>query len=322
MPCPDTALVLTAGLGTRLRPLSSVRAKPAVPLAGTPIACRILEWLAGFGVRNAVLNLHHLPETIAAAVGDGRDLGVAVRYSWEQPLLGSAGGPRRALPLMTGDTFLLVNGDTLTDVDLHALAAAHAASGAMATLALSPDRDTRRYGGVSLDADGAVSRFVRKGGVEPAFHFVGVQIVERSAFAHLPDGVPLESFTGVYPTLIDHRPGSVRGFVSDAGFRDVGTPADYLAASFAVARLEGLSAQPPGRRTVVHPSSRLVDTILWDDVTIGPGCELERCIVADRVLLPAGVRLTDTAIVVADRQDVRPGERMLGNLLLVPIPPV
>ena len=89
------ALVLTAGLGTRLRPLTQVRAKPAIPVAGEPMVRRIVRWLAG-GVTDVVLNLHHLPETLAAAVGDGSDLGVRARYSWEQPeVLGSAGGPGR-----------------------------------------------------------------------------------------------------------------------------------------------------------------------------------------------------------------------------------
>src|SRR5512147_2300207 len=118
-------LVLTAGLGTRLRPLSRVRAKPAIPVAGEPLVRRILRSLAAAGITRAVLNLHHLPETITAAVGDGTDLGIPVRYSWENPVLGSAGGPRRALPLLDTDRFLIINGDTLTDLDLEGLVLEH-----------------------------------------------------------------------------------------------------------------------------------------------------------------------------------------------------
>ena len=88
--------MLTAGLGTRLQPLSRVRAKPAVPVAGQPLVNRIIRWLAGQHVRELVLNLHHLPETITRHVGDGGDLGARVRYSWEFPILGSAGGPLRS----------------------------------------------------------------------------------------------------------------------------------------------------------------------------------------------------------------------------------
>src|SRR5579871_4165670 len=126
---PSHALVLTAGLGTRLQPLTFVRAKPALPVAGEPLICRIARWLSGHAVNDLVLNLHHLPHTLTAIVGDGADLGVRVRYSWEQPaVLGSAGGPRRALPIVGADPFFIVNGDTLTDVDLQAVAAAHQAS--------------------------------------------------------------------------------------------------------------------------------------------------------------------------------------------------
>jgi len=123
--------VLTAGLGTRLRPLTDVRAKPAIPVAGQPMIRRIIRWLVSRGVTDLVLNVHHLPETLTAVVGDGSDLAARVRYSWEQPrVLGTAGGPRLALPLVATDTFFIINGDTLTDVDLTAIGRTHADSGA------------------------------------------------------------------------------------------------------------------------------------------------------------------------------------------------
>src|SRR5258708_38934944 len=94
------ALVLAAGLGTRLRPLTLARAKAAAPVDGEPLVRRTIRWLVGHGVRDLIVNLHHKPESIAAAVGDGSDLGARVRYSWESPVLGSAGGPGHALPLL------------------------------------------------------------------------------------------------------------------------------------------------------------------------------------------------------------------------------
>ena len=99
-------MVLAAGLGTRLRPLTEVRAKPALPVAGEPIIRRILRRLVAHGIVNVTVNLHHLPETVTAVVGDGGDLGARVRYSWEQPtILGSAGGPRQALDILGVETF-------------------------------------------------------------------------------------------------------------------------------------------------------------------------------------------------------------------------
>jgi NDP-sugar pyrophosphorylase family protein len=264
--------VLTAGLGTRLRPLTMVRAKPAIPVAGEPLVRRIVGWLASHGVRDVVLNLHHLPHTITAALGDGSDLGVRVRYSWELPtVLGSAGGPRLALPIVGADTFFLVNGDTLTDVDLEAVAAEHRRSGAMVTLALVPNREFERYGGVVLDREGVVTGFIGRGAAaRGSFHFVGVQVVSAGAFSGLPAGIVASSIGGVYDELMRQRPGSVRGFISEAQFFDIGTVADYWHTSIA---LSG------------HPAAQ---TIIWDDVQIAEDSTVEECVVTDRVQVLPG----------------------------------
>ena len=284
------ALVLTAGLGTRLRPLTLVRAKPAVPIAGEPLVRRIIRWLRAKGVSDLVLNLHHLPETIASAVGDGTDLDVRVRYSWEQPaVLGTAGGPRRALPIINqggGGTFLIVNGDTLTDVDVPWLVAAHQASDALVTLALVPNDQPHKYGGVVVDAGARVTGFVRAGAAAASsYHFVGVQAVEPSAFEGVPDNTSANSVGDVYDRLIARRPGAVRGFVTRAVFWDVGTIADYWNTS---AALGGPS--PPGRNARIDPTARVETSILWDDVEIGGHAVLEECIVTDGAVVPDGAR--------------------------------
>ena len=108
-PFPWPALVLTAGLATRLQPLSAVRAKAALPVAGEALVLRILRWLKRSGVTRVVLNLHHRAETITREVGDGAAIGLDLRYSWETAILGSAGGPARAIPLLDADRFLIVN---------------------------------------------------------------------------------------------------------------------------------------------------------------------------------------------------------------------
>jgi NDP-sugar pyrophosphorylase family protein len=294
------ALILSAGLGTRLRPLTDFRAKPAIPVAGVPMIRRIAAWLAGHGVADLVINLHHLPETLTAVVGDGSDLDVRVRYSWEQPqVLGSAGGPRQALPILDpgGAAFLIVNGDTLTDVDVSALAAAHAASGALVTLALVPNREYHRYGGVLVDDSGAVTGFTTRGpAAEGSWHFIGVQAVQPSVFEPLPPGVPLKTIGGVYDDLIRTRPGSVRAFCSDAAFWDVGTAADYLRTA---------SAFAAGGAAVAHsvridPTAKLLGSVLWDDVDVGAGAVLEACIVTDGVSVPAGAAYRQSVLTRGD----------------------
>ena len=317
-------LLLTAGLGTRLRPLSSVRAKPAMPVAGEALVRRILRWLAANGVTDVVLNLHHLPDTVCAVVGDGSDLGLRARYSWENPVLGSAGGPRHALPLLESDRFFIVNGDTLTDLDPAVLAADHRTSGALVTLAVVPNREPERYGGVLVDDDGTVTGFVGRGSGRRSWHFVGVQVAEREVFAGLPDGQPAESIAELYPTLIRQRAGRVRAVAFDASFRDIGTPADYLATSLAFERGEtpAETARPGalvGARATIAPSARLIRTILWDDVEVGDEASLTDCVIADGVHVPPGVRWHRLAVVPAWRCEPRPGDQRVGDLLLAPI---
>jgi NDP-sugar pyrophosphorylase family protein len=310
-------LVLTAGLGTRLRPLTYVRAKAAVPVNGEPLARRVAKWLGEHGFVDQVFNLHHLPAGVAACLGDGSGLDVRIRYSWEQPVLGSAGGPRHALPLLAdagASRFLIVNGDTLTDVDLDALRRRHEDSGALVTMALIPNPAPHQYGGVSVTADGFVSRFTRRGEVTTSWHFIGVQVVEARVFAALEDGVPHESVAALYPALMRESPRNVAAFLSEASFRDIGTPEDCLATSLAFAETEGnhlISA-----RAAVAPSAVVERSALWDDVTVGDGARLAECIVADGARIPEGQSFARCAIVPAGTAPPAADERIEHDLLI------
>lgn len=307
------ALVLTAGVATRLRPLSLVRAKAALPVAGEPLASRILRSLAASGVTDAVLNLHHLPHTLTSLLGDGSGLGIRVRYSWEVPLLGSAGGPTRALALL-GSTFLIVNGDTLTDVDVGALIRQHEQSGALVTLAVVPHAEPSKYGGVRVAPDGQVTGFVRRGSPEPSYHFIGVQVAAAEAFASVPAGLPHETFGALYPSLIASRPGSVRAFVTAADFVDIGTPADYLETCTLLAGREGRDLLP-GAGARIAPTARLEGSILWDDVTVEEGVRLRDTVVTDGVRVPADTSWHGVTMRVAEGE-LGPGERRIGNLAI------
>jgi mannose-1-phosphate guanylyltransferase len=319
---PPDALLLTAGVGSRLHPLTLSRAKPAVPLAGVPLVTRILRGLAAAGLARVVLNLHHRPETIARVAGDGSDVGLALRYSWEQPVLGSAGGPRHALPLLDGDPYLLLNGDTLATVDLPALWAHHRAHQALVTMALIPNPEPQRFGGVLVDADGWITGFCRRGDPRPNYHFFSAQVVSRAVFADLPDGVPAESVLQVYPRILAESPRRLRAFVCDAPFIEVGTPADYRRVHERLAAEDGVSPWTGGAGAAVDPTARLDRTILWDDVTIGAGVVLERCVVTDRTRVPGGLRAADACLVPwPDGYALRPGERREADVLIVPDAP-
>jgi mannose-1-phosphate guanylyltransferase len=332
------ALVLTAGLGTRLAPLTSIRAKAAVPVNGDTLARRVIRWLVSEGIRDLVLNLHHRPASIAGSVGDGSDLGARVRYSWENPVLGSAGGPKHALPLLatsqqpaanqqgptarseepaarSENSFLIVNGDTLTNVRLADMLSAHVASGAIVTMALIPNPRPDTYGGVVVTDQGWVTGFTRAGSAQPSYHFVGVQIAEPRAFEPVSDGVPSETVNGIYRQMIATDSHMISGFVCDASFRDIGTPADYLETSLYLAGLEG-NRLATGSRLEIHPTASVVRTAIWDDVKIGAGAELTECIVCDGAKVPAGVRYQRCAILPAATCATTGKQRIERNLLI------
>lgn len=306
------ALVLTAGLATRLQPLSSVRAKAAVPVAGTPLVVRILHWLREAGTARVVLNLHHRADSITRIVGDGSTIGLDVRYSWETAVLGSAGGPARAIPLLASDRFLIVNGDTLADVDLRAMARQHMDTNALVTMAVV-DADPR-YNAIVADEAGMVRGFASRtpgtSGTLSGFHFIGIQIVNASVFAGVDPDVKSETVHGIYPHLIAGRPGAIRIFHTGAEFFDIGSPRGYLETAITIAKREG---QPldRGRDCRIAATAVLDDTVVWDRVAIGPGARLSNCVVADDVVVPAGAEFSRCSLVMRDNSMVvQPFERL------------
>ncbi|MGH9387202.1 MAG: sugar phosphate nucleotidyltransferase [Vicinamibacterales bacterium] len=294
------ALVLTAGLGSRLHPLSLVRAKAALPIAGEVLIGRILRRLRDSGIQRVVLNLHHLPETITREVGDGSRFGIRVRYSWESTVLGSAGGPARAIPLLEADRFLVINGDTIAEVDLEDLASKHVTTGALVTMAVVAGDP--HYGGVVADRESVVQGFVppslaSKGpapgapgalGALGTYHFVGAQAVNASAFSGVSPDRPMETVRELYPRLIAQNRGSVRAYSTDVEFLDIGTPGGYLHTASRVAVREGKPLDC-GERCTLAQDARVERTILWNDVTVEPHASLTECIVADGVTVPAGM---------------------------------
>jgi mannose-1-phosphate guanylyltransferase len=311
------ALVLTAGLATRLRPLSLVRAKAALPVAGEPLAGRILRWLASQGVADAVLNLHYLPDTITSQIGHGERLGLRVRYSWEVPILDRAGGAARALPLLASSTFLVVNGDTLADVALAEVVEAHRRSGALVTMAVVPNTEPEKYSGVAATDDGTVTGFVRRGSPERSYHFVGIQVVEAEALAAVSPNTAMDTVGALYPRLIATRPGAVRVHVTSAEFFDIGTPTDYLDTALLLARREGMRVTL-GAGSRIDPGARVDDSVLWDDVVVESGAMVRDCVVTDGVRVPAETSWHGVTMRLATGE-LFPAERRVGALAIAPL---
>jgi len=219
------ALVLVGGLGTRLRSIVKDRPKPMSPVGGRPFLAYVLDLLAKHGIDDVVLCTGYLGQMVEEHFGDGREIGMRLRYSREPEPRGTAGAVRLAADLVSGDDFLMLNGDSLFAVDLRALLDDHRGSGALATLALRPMEDGGRFGAVDLAEDGSIRGFSEK---DPSRRNVlingGVYAFSRELLEKIPEGRAVSLEREIFPDLLGPR---FRGVVSGSYFVDMGLPEIY-----------------------------------------------------------------------------------------------
>jgi mannose-1-phosphate guanylyltransferase len=198
------ALVPAAGEGTRLRRLTLDRPKPMLPIAGKPLLEHILLWLRSHGITQVAINLHYKPEAITGYLDDGSAWGMAITYSPEDPILGTAGAARK-LDGYFDDPFVVVYGDVLTDLDLSALMDSHRARQAAVTVSLYHVENPSACGLVELDRQGRILRFVEKPPPEEAFTDLassGVLVLEPEVLQHIPPRVPYDFGRDLFPRLL------------------------------------------------------------------------------------------------------------------------
>lgn len=223
-------MVLAAGLGTRLRPLTNDRPKALVEVGGRPLITWNLELLARFGITEVVINLHWHGEALRRTLGDGGAFGLRIRYSPEDPLLDTGGGVKRAQALLGDGDFVVMNSDTIVDLALDELIARHEATGAAATLVLRPDPEQARYGEIEVDDDGRIRRFL---GTPPtvdlplrAFMFAGVHVMSPRVFDFMPAEGGIFSLTrATYPAMLAAGE-PIYGLPFDGFWRVIDTPSD------------------------------------------------------------------------------------------------
>ena len=207
-------MLLAAGLGTRLGPLTADRPKCMVQVAGRAVLLRNLDWLRSQGIREVVINLHHRSEMVVEAVGDGSSLGLSVAYSRESTLLGTAGGVLAARSLIGDDTFLVLYADNLFDVRLGALIDGHLSSGATATMTLLERADVGSSGVTLMTDDGWITDFQEKPtpGTERS-HWVnaGLLVCEPTVYEALPAMPPTDLSVDVI-TVLAHRERALHGY--------------------------------------------------------------------------------------------------------------
>ena len=233
------ALILAGGEGTRLRPLTTTVPKPVVPLVDRPFIRFMLDWLRSHGVDDVVMSCGHLASGVRNVLGDGSAFGLRLRYVEEPRPLGTGGALKFAESLLA-ERFLMLNGDVLTDIDLTAQIEQHEATGATATLALTPVDDPSAYGLVRTRKGGEVTEFVEKPApdqIDTNHISAGAYVLERSVLGLLEADQPASIERDVFPRLVGD---GLYGYASDGYWLDIGTPDRYLEGTFDI--LEGTVA--------------------------------------------------------------------------------
>jgi mannose-1-phosphate guanylyltransferase/phosphomannomutase len=296
-------MVLAAGVGERMRPLTNYLPKPLLPVANRPVMAYILAHLARHGFTEVLANLYHQAEAIADCFGDGSDYGVRLTYSYEEKLWGSAGSVKRNQEFFGDDPFLLIGADDLTDMDLTVLRQRHREVGAVASLGLVEVEETSQFGIVVTDGAGRIQRFVEKPKGPAPSNTANTQIYlfQPEIHAFIPPEEWYDFGYNVFPTLVAAGE-PFYGFTLPGYWRDIGSADDYFAAQWDV--MEGrLQAEVPGEQispgvwvgdgSEVHPSAKLTaPLVIGRGCRIGAGAEIAGATsVADGVGVPANTRL-------------------------------
>ena len=292
------AIVLSAGYGTRLWPLTEDRTKPAIPILGKPLVGYVAEHLAGFGIDEIVVNLHHRPESVRRALGDGSRFGVKLHYVEEPEILGTSGALDNTRAFFDDETFVVVNGKIITDIDLKAALETHRNSNAIATLVLLPNARRERFSVVETE-DGRIKGFagmpVDSGAGPEPLMFTGIHILEPRIFEYIPRGVFSDSVIHVYPKALAN--GEVlAAHVASGKWRELSTLKRYLDISVELLKEEG-KTYVAGMNSNIASSATVSDSVLWDNVQVGAGAKLSRAVLADNVKIEPGEAIENAVVV-------------------------
>ncbi|HXL59794.1 MAG TPA: sugar phosphate nucleotidyltransferase, partial [Mycobacterium sp.] len=303
------AVVMAGGEGARLRPLTSRLPKPLVPVMGTPVLEHILRLLKLHGITEVVVTLAYLGAEIRNRLGDGADLDMEIEYVVEDRPLGTAGSVRNAAHLLD-DTFLVISGDALTDIDLSAVIASHRERGSHATIVLHSVPNPLEYGVVVTDDQGNIKRFLEKpswGEVFSDHANTGIYVIEPQVLDHIKADTNADWSQDVFPTMLRrHEP--LHGVVVDDYWCDIGSIQSYLQANW-----DALD----GKVRCLIPGRRQGNVWMGDGVEIGIGVQFDGpAFIGDEVKLKAGAILNEH--VVIDKYSVIDENTKISNSVVWP----
>jgi NDP-sugar pyrophosphorylase family protein len=309
------AIVLSAGYGTRLWPLTADRTKPAIPILGKPLVGYVAEYLAEYGIDEIVVNLHHRPDSVRKALGDGRQFGVKLNYVEEPRILGTSGALDNARQFFINETFVVINGKIITDIDLSSALETHRKTRALATLVLLPNTKRELFSVVNTK-DGLISGFGGMPSVvdEAPLMFTGIQIMEPQIFKYIPKGVFSHSTTDVYPQAIA-KGERIAAHIATGRWRELSTLQRYLDISLELLKEAGNNISA-GAGCSIDEGADVGEVILWDRVRIESGTHIRRAVLADGVHIRSGETLMNCVVVPAAliAGTVPPDKSMKGHL--------
>ncbi|NOX31613.1 MAG: NDP-sugar synthase [Actinobacteria bacterium] len=319
------ALVLVGGFGTRLRPLTLTTPKQMLPIAGIPMIEWVVGRLAQYGVDEVILSLGYRPDAFIEAYPDQTCAGVAIRYVTEPEPLGTAGAVRyAALEAGLNETFLVLNGDVLTDLDVGSLIDFHRSRGAEATIALHRVEDPSAFGVVPTHDDGRVIAFVEKPPRDEAptdLINAGTYVVEPSVIDRIPAGRQVSIERETFPQLADA--GSLYAMAADPYWLDTGTPQLYIAANLDAIAGRRVGIQVEAVSGTVAPDANVTNSVVGVGSTIGAGAEVTGSVIMSNVIVGEGAIIRDsilmhdvevgTGATVVDCSVVGIGERVSPN---------
>jgi NDP-sugar pyrophosphorylase family protein len=296
------AMILAAGFGERLWPLTADRTKPALPVLGKPLVGYVAEYVANFGITDVVVNLHHEPDSVRRALGDGSKFGVHLEYVHEPKILGTSGALDNARSLLDQETFVVINGKLVTNIDLNAALEHHREQNALATLVLKPNVARERFSIVET-RDGMVTKFAgmpspAEFNGAPPLMFTGIHIMEPRIFDYIPRGVFSDTVVDVYPQAMA-KGERIVAHVTDGVWHELSTLRRYLEISLALLHEERRRFYA-GATPSIGTNAEVNDSVLWDNVVIGQGATVNRAVLADNVRIPAGELIADAIVVRAD----------------------
>ncbi|MEO6589217.1 MAG: NDP-sugar synthase [Pyrinomonadaceae bacterium] len=317
------AMILAAGFGQRLFPLTIDRTKPAIPFLGKPLIGYVAEYVAKFGFREFVVNLHHQPESVMKSLGDGSRFGVHINYTLEEPqILGTAGALDNARKFLEDDTFLIINGKIITDIDISKAVETHRKSGALATMVLMENPKFEKFTEVLVEA-GQVKGFGQgfpekiqnpKSEVTNPLMFTGIHILEPRIFDYIPRGV----YSDIVPTFYNpaiEKGEKIAAHITDGKWFELSTIPRYLDISLAMMNGKNVFS---GANCQFDQTAQIANSIIWDDVKIENGARLNRTIIGDGVVIKSDDNFENAAIVRAEMLthcDKIPEKAMKGEIV-------